>query len=344
MKGFWRASRGVLVVLLALATAVPVPAWGEPLSLGTARGVRGVEASLDGGRTWLPLGARSLPVLDGTQVRSTTGGALVDLVDGSRVNLLPFSAMSVQRGRQATDVMLLHGRLTFRLPQQTRVELRTASARLEPVRTQAMAGEVIAGGAGLTALKMTRGSLRVQELGGEGRVRLASLEPVFLPRRPPGPLPPFTVDAPAGADAGAPRGARAVFTPRGESIGYLGPDATLVVHPGYTADLTQPFPPRLVQMAMARVPERDRGEALPVFDVNGGYTGYLSGSVFFAQAQVAQAVGTPPPPVDSGVSGTVVAGIILGAGVLGVGIAAAAGLFGGGDGNGSQQAATQTNP
>jgi hypothetical protein len=120
---------------------------------------------------------------------------------------------------------------------------------------------------------------------------LASLEPVFLPKRPAVSGPLFATEAPAGPP---PAGARAVFNPRGESLGYL-EKSQLVVSPGYTADLTRPFPAKLVQFAMARIPESNRQDATPVFDVNGGYVGYLAGPAFYAQAvgatpaQVAQA-------------------------------------------------------
>ena len=40
---------------------------------------------------------------------------------------------------------------------------------------------------------------------------------------------------------------------------------------------------------MAKVPDTDRAEATPLFDVNGGYVGYLAGPAFYAQA-----VGTAP--------------------------------------------------
>ena len=80
-----------------------------------------------------------------------------------------------------------------------------------------------------------------------------------------------------------------MFDPRGESLGYLRPDAQLVVQPGYTSDLTRPFPAKLVQLAMARIDEKNREDAVPVFDVNGGYVGYLAGPAFRAEGQVAQA-------------------------------------------------------
>ena len=116
----------------------------------------------------------------------------------------------------------------------------------------------------------------------------ASLEPVFLPKRPATPGPLFSADVPSESPAA---GAKAVFSPKGESLGFLQLDKQLVVRPGYTADLTQPFPPKTVQLAMAKIPAADSAIAMPVFDVNGGYVGYLAGPTFHAQA-----IGTQPPP------------------------------------------------
>jgi hypothetical protein len=39
----------------------------------------------------IPLGQRAFPLLDGVQMRTTTGAAVLALNDGSRVNLLPAS-------------------------------------------------------------------------------------------------------------------------------------------------------------------------------------------------------------------------------------------------------------
>jgi hypothetical protein len=319
------SARLVLVALLAFTLAIPIPALSGAASLGTARGIRGVELSLDGGKSWLPLGSRSLPVMDGAQIRATGGGAVIDLTDGSRLAVLPFTTLRFRDTGTATEVSLVYGRLTFQLPRQTRVEVRTATARLAPVRDQAMAGEIFLGGEGTLGLRMTQGTLQVEELAGAKRTMVASLEPVFLPKRPNTTAPLFTSDA----QAAPPAGAKSVFSPKGESLGYLQPNGQLVVHPGYTSDLTQPFAPKLVQLAMAKVPEKDRSDAVPVFDVNGGYVGYVSGSGFYAQAQVAQAVGGPEGLGAAGWTGLGIAGAMIGAGI-GYGIDAQSGGGGGG--------------
>jgi hypothetical protein len=282
---YGRVVRVPLVGFVVLALIVPLPVWSASLSMGSARGVRAVEASLDDGKNWLPLGARSLPILDGTQLRTSNGGAVIDLSDGSRLNVLPFSFLRFREASGTTRISLVHGRLSFHLPRETRVEISSPTVWLEPVRTEVMQGEFFVAREGTTGLKMAAGSLQVHELAGSQQVRLASLEPVFLPRRPATAAPLFISEAPAGPPAGA----RAVFDPRGESLGYLRPDAQLVVQPGYTADLTQPFPPKLIQLAMAKIDEKNRPDAMPVFDVNGGYVGYLAGPVFHAQGQLAQA-------------------------------------------------------
>ena len=177
---------------------------------------------------------------------------------------------------------------TFQLPAHARVKIRTASARLEPTPDHAAAGELFVGGDGTMGVKMSQGNVRVEELTGARRTMTASLEPVFLPKRPATSGPLFAVDAPAESPAA---GAKAVFSPKGENLGFLQPDKQLVVRPGYTADLTQSFPPKTVQLAMAKIPSADSGIAMPVFDVNGGYVGYLAGPTFHAQA-----IGTQSPP------------------------------------------------
>ena len=68
-----RLAHGTLVTLLGLMLILPPPAWSAVASVGMARGVRSVELTLDGGKSWLPLGATSMPILDGTQVRSRNG-------------------------------------------------------------------------------------------------------------------------------------------------------------------------------------------------------------------------------------------------------------------------------
>ncbi len=316
----WRIA---LAGCMALVLAGPLQAWSATTSLGTARGVRGVEVSLDGGKRWLPLGSRSLPVMEGTQIRSTTGAALVDLAEGSRVNVLPFSAVGVRDSGEAIEIFLRYGRLTFRLHEQTRVTIRTPSAQLDPVRGHPMVGEVFADGTGIVGLQMAQGSFHFREVTGEQRVVLASLEPVFLPKKPVTPLPLFN----SGVPPAPPASAKGVFTPRGESIGYLGHDARLVISPGFTADLTQPFSSKLVQLVMAKIPEKDRQEALPLFDVNGGYVGYVAGQAFYDQVQVAQAIEGGAPGLISGTSEFVNP-------ALAAGIPVAFGLFAGGGGGG----------
>lgn len=329
--------------VLAVLTAVPLSYAGA--SLGTARGFRAVEVSLDGAKSWLPLGQRPLPLLERVQVRSTTGAAVLLLGDGSRITLLPTSSLEVQESGRITEVHLRSGRVTFNLPRETRVEIRTASARLEPVRTGETAGEVFVGESKTVGLRMTQGTFHVHELAGERRTLLASLEPVFVPKRPAGAAV-FAATAPTST--AVPAGARGVYTPKGESLGYLSLESQLFMHPGFTRDLTRPFPPKLVQTAMAKIPDTDRQDGTPLFDVNGGYVGYLSNSGFYgssrvaqAQGQVAQAQIAPMPQLaQAGVIGGTTQGaetswtpwVVAGIGVLavgGVGGLAASGQFSG---------------
>jgi hypothetical protein len=242
------------------------------------------------------------------------------------MDVLPFTALRFRGAGDTTEVSISYGRFTFRLPADARVEILTPFARLEPVRDRAMVGEVFVG-AGLMGLKMTEGSLHVKPLANERQPMLARLEPVFLPTRPATSGAYFSTDPvpPAPADA------KGVFAPSGESIGYVGPDGKLVIQPGFTNDLTHPFSPKLVQMAMAKTPTNGRSdEIVPLFDVNGGYVGSLSGPMFYAQT------GQPTTPASDtaatrGLSGAT--GAIGAIGAVGAGSVAglAVGIAAGGD-------------
>ena len=324
MGALERMVKSAIFGFLAVSLVAPFPVWsGSTSSLGTVSGVRAARLSIDGGKTWLAVTGRALPVLDGAELRTTGGSAVLDLSDGSRFSVLPFSAVQFRETNGMSGLSILHGRLIFRVPADTRVEILTPVAQLTPVRQGPMVGEVFVGSDGLTGLKMAEGSLQVKQMAGERRTILASLEPVFLPRRPAtsgaffstDPLPPVPADA------------RGVFTPSGESVGYLGPDGKLVIHPGFTNDLTRPFPPELVQPAMAKIVENDRNHAAtPLFDVNGGYVGYLSGPIFYAHSsqptsEVATTRGLSGATGAIGAIGAIGAGSVAG---VGVGIAAGA--------------------
>src|SRR5438552_3469970 len=134
-------------------------------------------------------------------------------------------------------------------------------------------------------VKMAEGRLNVHPTTPGGQTMVASVDPVFIPKRPTGSGPLFAVDGPIAPPAGA----KAVFSPSGESVGYIAPDGGLAIHPGFTADLTQPFSPKLVRLAMNSIQDTDqRDDATPLFDVSGSYVGYLSGPVFFAQTNFGQ--------------------------------------------------------
>ena len=322
-----RAVRSLFIGVLVLTLTAPVPARSAALSMGSARGAGSVELSLDDGKAWLSLESRSAPIMDGTRLRTRNGAAVIDVSDGSRLDVLPFSFVRVREASGATVVMLVHGRLRFHLPRETRVEIRTPQARFEPVRTEVMKGETFVAREGAMGLKMAAGSLRVRELGEGERVHLAGVEPLFLPRRPGRATSLFTSEG----SARPPSTARPVFDPGGKSLGYLHHDGRLVVRPGYTADLTQPFPSRFVLMAMEKIPPKDRSDAVPVFDLNGRYEGYLAGPVFYAQAPArTEAAGEP---ADTILGMELLAFFVLAGSlgpVVGLGVAGAAGAFGGG--------------
>jgi len=353
-----RLWRGMVSVVVIVSVLAPVLVGAAITPLGTARAVRAAQLSLDGGKNWLPVGARALPILHGTEIRSTSGQLVLEFADGSRVTVLPFSALRVTDTGRATELLLLYGRLAFQLPAQTRVAIITPPARLEPVRSQKMVGELFLTGTGLIGVKMTSGQLQVQQLTDPQQVMVASLEPVFLPKKPVGFL--FSSDRPSAI----PTNAKSIFTPNGESIGYLSADGGLMVNPGFTADLTRPFSPKLVRLAMAGIPAKDRmTDAMPLFDVNGQYVGYLAGPMFYAThetghpAQPGQPVqpgqpaeqgepteGPKAPGLSKGAKTTlwVLAGVAVVGGVAGLALGGGGG--GGGGGKGAPPSATPVAP
>jgi len=268
-------------VLLLIATFLaPFHAWGGSAPLGTARAARGVKATLDKGTTWLELKGNALPVFSGTEVRSAGGSAAIELKDGSRIEVLPFSAVQFDQVNGDPRVSLTYGRVSFNLHPQSKIQIMTPVARLDVAESGTVAGEVFVTGGGVMGLKMAEGRLNVHPTTPGGQTMVASIDPVFIPKRPTGSGPLFAVDGPIAPPAGA----KAVFSPAGESVGYIAPDGGLAIHPGFTADLTQPFSPKLVRLALNTIQDSDqRDDATPLFDVNGSYVGFLSGPVFFAQ-------------------------------------------------------------
>jgi hypothetical protein len=303
------------------------------------RGQRGVKVSLDGGKTWLAVGGLALPLVSGAELRTSGGIAALEM-GGARINVAPFTTVRFAVRKDTPEVSLLYGRLAFQLPAQSRVEIVTPLARLEPTGRKEHIGELFVNGTDLLGLKMTEGTLQVRPAADPQRPILASLAPVFLPK------PPETRDSLFSTDAQPtpPASSRAAFTPAGESIGYLDARGRLVIHPGFTADLTRPFAPKRVQLAANGIPaEHRQNDAVPLFDVNAGYLGYLSGPAFYAQLQADPPGATPPrngevkpePPSESTGMSTrtkwIIAGVVAGVAVVG-GIAAFA--IGGGGGNG----------
>jgi len=328
-------ARTLLIAALGTSLAIPAPPVVASALLGTARGPQTARLSLDGGKSWLTLGGQSLPLLAGTEIRSSAGNAELTLNEGSRILVMPFSALTVAQTSRGVEMSLAYGRIAFSLPPRTTVEVVTPTARLEPGAGQPMEGEVFVIGSGLTGVQMTHGTLNVRRLSQPRDVMLAGIEPVFLPTRPSMAGIYFSADTPSTPPADA----KGVFTPDGRSIGWVGRDGALVIEPGYTRNLTRPFSPKLVRLATNAIPEKDRTEeATPLFDVNGGYLGYLAGPVFYAQTPTPPTpeAGTPAEgaPADTatgarkGLSTPAIAGIgAASAAGIGVGAAAAGGAF-----------------
>src|SRR5437867_3800632 len=274
------------VLILVATFLAPFHAWGGSAPLGTARAARGVKATLDKGTTWLDLKGNALPVFSGTEVRSSGGAAAIELKDGSRIEVLPFSAVQFEQVSGNPRVSVTYGRVNFNLHPQSKLQIVTPVARLESAEAGPVSGELFLTGGGVMGLKMAEGRLNVHPTTPGGQTMVASVDPVFIPKRPTGSGPLFAVDGPIAPPAGA----KAVFSPSGESVGYIAPDGGLAIHPGFTADLTQPFSPKLVRLAMNSIQDTNqRDDATPLFDVNGGYLGYLAGPVFYAQTNFGQA-------------------------------------------------------
>jgi len=260
---------------------VPSTAWSaSPSPLGTARAARGVKASLDQGSTWLEMKGNALPVFAGTEVRTAGGAATIELKDGSRIELLPFSAVKFEAAGADARIALTYGRVNFHLHPRSKAQIITPVAKLDSIEQGVVSGEVFVTGDGVMGLKMAEGRLNVQPTTPGGQTMVASVEPVFVPKRPIGQGPLFAADGPLTP----PTNAKPVFAASGESVGYIAPDGSLAIHPGFTSDLTQPFSQKLVRLALATISDEElRSDATPLFDVNGGYVGYLSGPVFYAQ-------------------------------------------------------------
>ena len=338
-----------LAAALVVALAAPIPVWSAVAPLGTARGFGLAKLSVDTGKSWLLIGQKSFPILDGTVLRSAEGGAVLDLADGSRVDVFPFSAVRFENSGQPTQagrILLLYGRVTFRLAERTGVRILTPAARFEPIHPGPLAGEVFVSGSGLMGLKLAEGNLQVIRTGtGAPRALLASREPVFLPKKPAVKGFFFTSETPRVA----PRDVQAIFWPSGRSAGYLTRTYDFVISPGFTADLTGSFPSGLVRVAMAKIPEADVAlDATPLFDLGGHYVGYVSGPMFYAEdfgRKPEQQPGIQTQP-QAGQGGNLTQeGTLLGmstpagtafsaAAVVGLGAGVGAGLSGGGGGGG----------
>jgi hypothetical protein len=88
----------LLSFVLVVALVGPYPVWSATAPLGTARGFGAAKVSIDDSKSWVPIGtgSRSFPIVERAEVRSSSGSAVLELADGSRVNLLPFSAVRFQ--------------------------------------------------------------------------------------------------------------------------------------------------------------------------------------------------------------------------------------------------------
>jgi len=302
-----RAVWWVLVVSLALAQALPGPAWSQA-SLGTARGLGAAELSYDGGRTWISLAESSYPVLPGSRITTRAGSATVDLVDGGQLEILPLSTVLISTAGAFIQAELSCGRLAFGLPRPPRLVILTPQARIEPLSAPPLTGEVFSGVrelgiSGVTGVKMSQGVVRVVELVGQRRSLEAGADPVFVPGRPNISAPLFLSDV----RSAPPGGVRAVFDERGRNLGAQTADGHVVIQPGFAPDLAGPISPRAVDAGRARVPEADRTPGVTLlFDAHEDPVGYLG------SADCSPLIAFAGFPVTAAVTGAAVLGGVLG--------------------------------
>ncbi len=288
MKLMSQQGRVIIAGALVLGLALQVPAAAAGTALGTARGAGAAEISLDGGRRWLSLRDRAFPAMAGSQVRTTTGSIALDLADGSRVALAPFSALRLEESG-AVDVR--YGRVEIRAVPRSAVVVTAGSTRVSPADpARRTVAEMVVDPAAATGVQVRQGVLRVESADGTSHVARAGDAPVVIGR-------PLARQAMFGARTAAPaRTGRPAFGARGENVGYLTADGALVVRAGFARDLSRPFEQRAVAQALARIPETHRSDAAPIFDVDGRYLGYIQGASFHALAGPAQTA----PPGQSG--------------------------------------------
>ena len=92
----WMRRQSVIAIFI-LAHMWPINVWPTTTSFGTARGTRGVEVTLNGGKTWVSLGGRALPLVQDIVIRSRIGHAWIELADGSRLTVLPSDIVQLRR-------------------------------------------------------------------------------------------------------------------------------------------------------------------------------------------------------------------------------------------------------
>jgi ferric-dicitrate binding protein FerR (iron transport regulator) len=110
------------------------------------------------------LGGHSLPLVQDIVIRSRIGHVLIELAHGSRLTVLPSDIVQLRDANGTIEVVLVRGRLMFQFSPDSRVEILTPQARLQPVRQQASTGEVFISVDNVVGVKMTQGRVQVQEL------------------------------------------------------------------------------------------------------------------------------------------------------------------------------------
>lgn len=128
-SGVDRGSRarctGAAVLLVALSAIASeaiaaTPQFNRPL--GEARGTAPAQVSFDG-KSWISLGAGTLPVFDKMLVRARSGIVVLTLSDGSRLEAGPTTELAIAAMGSSTIARVVEGNVLFRLRP-------TSSARL----------------------------------------------------------------------------------------------------------------------------------------------------------------------------------------------------------------------
>ncbi len=131
-----------LSVLLLFATSTLVSADVEGKVLGTVAGTKGASVLTPFG-SWVPVGERLYPAVDGTSLRSGEGIFSLQLKDSTKVEASPQTELALKGARGAYEIRLEKGSVLFRVPQGVSAVVVTPTARVVVPAVDKQAGKAI---------------------------------------------------------------------------------------------------------------------------------------------------------------------------------------------------------